>query len=396
MSIQTTTVNQDRIQFGEGFEKKSAGYKYLNASEERIEDAQIVVFTDGDADGIASAAVVDYVFDSMDVEIIPIGPHKPAIRYESKAFKTLNEYGREGMTVFVLDTSLGDTQTFNHIKKPLKEASEKFNLHIFDHHKWNNDEAVDYIREHSNTLEIDTRQDREWEHNGYTISDRSAAKMVYDYFVDNGVDFPEVISDRVKAVSVGDTWIRTDEDTFVHTDAQMMLNSVEYITGRIPLEDRFTSEWWGYGEWAQEFISEDSLGSESVITAYGDAYNEIIEKELSFLKENDEFFSRETINGKDVAFIYGDISANDIAEHLRSEGVELTVVFYPSGSCSLRGSDSFTECDIVAESFEGGGHEQAAGARVYSQFDEFSQDTHQSTHGERSINEMRSFLEDFI
>ncbi|OYR55770.1 DHH family phosphoesterase [Halorubrum halodurans] len=64
-----------------------------------------------------------------------------------------------------------------------------------------------------------------------------------------------------------------------------------------------------------------------------------------------------------VAVTYGRCSQNEVAETLRERGADAAVIVKPAGSASIRGSDGFEHAHEVAGKVNGGGHPQAAGCK---------------------------------
>ncbi|MEF8819045.1 MAG: phosphohydrolase [Haloferacaceae archaeon] len=64
-----------------------------------------------------------------------------------------------------------------------------------------------------------------------------------------------------------------------------------------------------------------------------------------------------------VATTYGRCSQNEVADALREQGADAAVVVKPAGSASIRGSESFDRCHEVAGQVNGGGHPKAAGCK---------------------------------
>lgn len=64
-----------------------------------------------------------------------------------------------------------------------------------------------------------------------------------------------------------------------------------------------------------------------------------------------------------VGITYGRCSQNEVAEALREQGADASVVVKPSGSASIRGTETFERCHEVAARVGGGGHPKAAGCK---------------------------------
>lgn len=335
-------------------------YDYLDQARENIKTADMVVLSDGDADGIAAAALVDYVFDSLDVAMVPVGPHRSAV-FPSKGMELVAKHGREDMTVFFLDTCLNDEEDW--MVESLEDMGEQARVHFFDHHEWTNENRIEYVRENTEYCELDTLMDTPWEINGETIEERCTVKMMYDYFVDNGVEFPDVMSDRIEAVTVGDLWLKDDEYHFKHDDTQFVMDSLEYVTD-IHMSQRYDQRWFGYGEWADAFCDVSTPLTETVLSEFATDYRNRIDARLDVVFNGDDFVHRYDVDGLDVAFVYGDIPPNDPATELRRDGADVVVIMFPWMKCSLRGTENFDNCHLLAEELGGGGHGMASGATL--------------------------------
>lgn len=329
----------------------------LDSAERVITNSDMVILTDGDADGIASAALVDTVFESLDVGMIPVGPHRRAV-YPSKAMKMVAEHGREGMTVFFLDTCLGDDEEW--MVAPLEQMGEKCRVMFFDHHEWTDDARVEYVEANTDYCEIDSRMETPWELDGEPMEERCTVKMVYDYFVSNGVSFDSKITDRVEAVTVGDLWLKNDSYEFINEETQFVMDSLEYITD-IEMADRYDEPWFGYREWADAFCETETLLSETTLSDFATDYRTRIDARLEVMFENDGFVTRYDHEGLDVAMVYGDVPPNDPSTVLRRDGADVVFILFPWMRGSIRGTDAFDNCHLIAEDYDGGGHDKAAG-----------------------------------
>jgi oligoribonuclease NrnB/cAMP/cGMP phosphodiesterase (DHH superfamily) len=64
-----------------------------------------------------------------------------------------------------------------------------------------------------------------------------------------------------------------------------------------------------------------------------------------------------------VGVTYGRCSQNEVAEAMREQGADASVIVKPAGSASIRGTDAFQRCHEVAGQVNGGGHPKAAGCK---------------------------------
>lgn len=332
------------------------GEKYT-ALDNIVQDNELIVLTDGDADGVAAAALVKHVYDSMDVGIIPVGPHRPFC-FAGEAFKAVADNAHDGMTVFCLDTSLDDDPDF--AVERLSWVKDVANLHFFDHHEWSDDDRVEFVESNTDTFEVDSRM----ENTGWDfaeVDERCTTQMVFDYFTRNGVRFTDEMKNRVEAVAAGDLWLKDDNHEFIHPDSQLILDSLEEVNST-PAHERYTQDKFGYSEWIDSFLDIDTELSNTTLTNLAENYRRPVENKLDYMWSNREEYITETeVVGVKVAVVYGNIGPNPVADRLRKEGFDMCASLRPDFGVSFRGSDNFTECHTIAEELGGGGHEQASG-----------------------------------
>lgn len=351
----------------------------------RVSNADMVVLTDGDADGIAAAALVDYVYEGLDIEIIPVGPHRPVV-WESTALDAIRHHGRDDMTVYFLDTCLSDTKSW--AVEKLGYLPDETTVRFFDHHEWNNQGRVEFIEGNTSHCEIDTEMDsRTWSINGEEVDERCTAQMIFDYFTRNNVEFPSEIEDRVKAIAAGDLWLRQDAEDggkeFIHEDTHLFMDSNEFITDQNPA-DRSDDPWYGYREWADAFTGDADI-SETVIPTFAGNYREKIDELVDFVYDNsEEFLSVRTEGDMKLASIYCGTSPNEIATRLREDGFDGVAILRPNRRVSFRGTEDFTVCDKIANELDGGGHKQASGGGLNDLNDEdIDINEYQDTYAEK-------------
>ncbi len=83
-----------------------------------------------------------------------------------------------------------------------------------------------------------------------------------------------------------------------------------------------------------------------------------------------------------VGVTYGRCSQNEVAERLRESGADAAVIVKPAGSASIRGSERFERAHEVADRVNGGGHPRAAGCKpdIYDDMLDYAQ--HWTTEGQ--------------
>jgi len=83
-----------------------------------------------------------------------------------------------------------------------------------------------------------------------------------------------------------------------------------------------------------------------------------------------------------VGVTYGRCSQNEVADGLQEAGADAAVIVKPSGSASIRGSETFEQAHLVARQVEGGGHPKAAGCKPDIYDDMMDYAYHWTTEGE--------------
>ena len=115
--------------------------------------------------------------------------------------------------------------------------------------------------------------------------------------------------------------------------------------------------------WVEEYIAERRVEKEALIEqAVGRAE----------LRE---------IGGYTVGITYGRCSQNEVAEAMREQGADASVIVKPAGSASIRGTDEFDRCHEVAGKVNGGGHPKAAGCKPDIYDDMLDYANHWTTRG---------------
>lgn len=359
MSHQTATEEIEQAVLNPT-EEKPRPEKYSQI-EQVVQDSDLLVLSDGDADGLASYGLIKSVFGVMDVGLIPVGPHGSVVNKES-AIRVVNRSIREGMTVYLCDVSLDEG--FRQ-KDALRSIGETGRLHVFDHHEWA-DNIYSIVTDVSETVVVE--QESEWKYNGKTIDSKSTVKLLYDHFVtENGHSFTPSIEDRVKAVSLADTWETVQTETgeeFLHPQSSMFMYSADQILEDIPLPERTPSNMWGFKEWTSEFLSETS--DLDVIESNAEKYYSRRTAEAGYICSSDELFRQYALENLSVGIAYGQTDPNILARQMFEYGCHLVCLIRPNTGISFRSQQgSFDNCHTLAGLVGGGGgHEHASGTTV--------------------------------
>lgn len=361
---------------------------------EKIKDKDMIVLTDGDADGIYSAGIVNYVFnDTLDIGIVPCGVHDSFI-YLNDALRVLNENLRENSTVWILDICVNEFEEWK--INNLETANKKFNVRYFDHHEWSNEERISYIDQHTSHLELDCLESKSWTVGDTTVDERPTVLMMYQYFKDSGVEFNDELTDRIKATAVGDIWLTDDDNEYIHPLTDTIIYGTKYITNK-PRIERFEADWYGYKPLINAFFNTDISIEDSQLHTFAEEQQQSINEKIEYVFERkDTFMTEKTIDGITYTAIYGNLPSTETAKVAKDNGSEAVVILYPSLGAAFRGKENvFEECDTIAEEFGGGGHKMASGCSLeqinpYESVEEYIKDKGQRLQGE-IIEKMQSF-----
>ncbi len=296
-----------------------------------LADAEVAVVADPDADGLVCVALLEAVFG--EVALIPAGPYDLAAGLERVA-----EYAPEGISVYVCDLCPDSVAEIEDPLAPVVTRAET--VRWFDHHQWPPD-VVEAVRAAGVDLVVGE-------------SDEECSADVAKRSLDG--EFAEQFTDLVAVARDHDLWLRED-----------------------PRSDDLAD----YAYWAEpaDFVS--------TVREYGAEFPESVE---DFLAEQ-RVIKRDRIDravrradyrelgGYTVGITYGRCSQNEVAERLREGGADVSIIVNPSGSASLRGTESFARCHEVAARVNGGGHPKAAGCKPAVYDDMLDYAYHWTTQG---------------
>lgn len=300
---------------------------------EEMRGGDVIVISDSDADGLGVVLSVRQAHD--DVRFVACGPHNGDIDLD-EVFEMLPEEAAENPTVYLGDICPDSVRNLSNLEGLVEYAES---VTWWDHHEWEDDVEA-FVEDAITTLHVDA-----------DAPERCAAEISRDDLVEQGVSFPDHIYEAIEVTGIYDLWKKVeDEDgneTTEFTDERARdLNDLSYVV------DSYDE----YFETVEEYGA-DVMDSED---ARNEIYDNRVEKESykALALSRADF---ETIEGVEVATTYGRGPTNDIADDLREQGADLVVIVKPSGGMSLRGSEGFEDCHIIAREYSGGGHERAAG-----------------------------------
>ena len=333
-----------------------------------VEGAEAVVVTDSDADGLGCVALIREAADAAcDVEpfldvvegrlddsddsdrivdddepelpestvgLIASGPHSL-----TKSLEYVAGYADPDIDVFVCDIS---PDTYESVADPLESVVESSN-HVawYDHHQWP-EEAAAGVRDAGVDLVVGDSDEE-------CSTDVTLRSLDYE--------FDERFTELAAVTRDHDLWINDDPRSEDLADYAFWTDPAEYaaVVG-------------AYGADLPTVV-EDYIADRRV------QKEQLIEKATSRA-------AYKSIGPWTVGVTYGRCSQNEVADALQAEGADAAVIVKPSGSASIRGSDTFESAHLVARQVSGGGHPKAAGCKPDIYDDMMDYASHWTTEGE--------------
>jgi len=280
---------------------------------ERVEGADVVVVADPDADGLACAAILREVYG--EAALVPAGPHEI-----EDGLRRAAEFGAEGCRLFVCDLC---PDQFEYVEAELADAVEHAGeVRWFDHHQWTEETAA-AVRDAGVDLVVGD-------------SDEECTADVTVRSLD--ADVPERFRELAEVTRDHDLWLKEDERSDDLADYSYWADADEYMDTVQEYGADFPEDVMAYIE--QRRVEKHELIDRAV--------------DRAAMKDVGEWT---------VGVTYGRCSQNEVAEALREQGADAAVVVKPSGSASIRGTESFERAHEVARRVNGGGHPKAAGCK---------------------------------
>ena len=340
-----------------------------------IEGSEAVVIADGDADGLACAAMVreayDAALDVADFEaaiaarlgdgedetdegdetdagddltadahaespvgLIAAGPYSLDTSLERVA-----AYADDGIDLFVCDLCPDD---YDWIAEPLTALAESTDsIRWFDHHQWD-ESTAQAVRDLGVDLVIGESDEE--------CTADVALRSLDHAFDDRWAELADVTRDH-------DLWIKADPRSDDLADYSYWAGSEEYAT----------------------VVGAYGADLPETVRAY--VADRRVEKEARIDAAVDRAVTHE-VGEWTIAVTYGRCSQNEVAETLRERGADGAVIVKPAGSASIRGSEGFQHAHEVAGKVNGGGHPQAAGCKPDIYDDMLDYAHHWTTEGQ--------------
>jgi len=358
-------------------------------AKEAIEGSEAVVIADGDADGLACAAMVreayDAALDVADFEAAiaarlaegdddedeeaaddgdddalageadeadesddptddahtrsPVGLVAAGPYSLDTSLERVLAYADDDVDLFVCDLCPDD---YEWIAEPLEAlADEAASIRWFDHHQWDEETAA-AVRDLGVDLVIGESDEE-------CTADVTLRSLDHA-FGDRWTELAAVTRDH-------DLWIKEDPRSDDLADYSYWAGSEEYAT----VVGAYGAD---LPETVEAFVADRRVEKEARIDA---AVDRAVTHEVGEWT---------------VAVTYGRCSQNEVAEALREAGADAAVIVKPAGSASIRGSEDFQHAHEVAGKVNGGGHPQAAGCKpdIYDDMLDYAQ--HWTTEGQ--------------
>jgi oligoribonuclease NrnB/cAMP/cGMP phosphodiesterase (DHH superfamily) len=279
---------------------------------EAIEGAATVVVADPDADGLACVALIREVHD--DAALVPASPHEL-----DEAIAYLAEYADAGVDAYVCDLCPDERDDLAGLADLVDHANS---VSWFDHHQWD-DAIAERVREAGVDLVVGDSDEE-------CSADVTLRSLAYE--------FDERFAELAAVTRDHDLWLREDPRSDDLADYAHWEDEEAYV-------DVVRDHGADLPEAVLEFLAERRVEKEALVEKAVDRAE---------LKE---------IDGVTVGVTYGRCSQNEVAEALREQGADASVIVKPAGSASIRGTDAFQRCHEVAAQVNGGGHPKAAGCK---------------------------------
>jgi len=317
---------------GEGFFYPDSLQETKKESEavDALSGSDTVIIADTDADGLGCVALIREVHGD-DAALVPSGPHEL-----TQSIEWAVEYAPDDATVFICDLCPDREADVAGIET----LAERTTVRWFDHHQWPA-EVADAV--HAAGVDL-------------TVGDSEEVCTVDVALSELDYGFPEKFEDLARVTRDHDLWIKEDERSDDLADYSMWSEPEEYIR----VIRRYGVD---FPDAVEEFLEEERVEKEA-----------LIEKavERAELRE---------VGDWTVGVTYGRCSQNEVAEAMRQQGADASVIVKPAGSASIRGSEGFERAHEVAEQVNGGGHPRAAGCKPHIYDDMLDYAHHWTTRG---------------
>ena len=271
--------------------------------------------------------------DDSPVALVAASPHSLG-----EALERVAEHLDPGADVYVCDLCPDSVAAVEGSLSTLGERAG--GVRWFDHHQWDDDVAA-AVRAAGVDLVVGDSDEE-------CTTDVALRSLDYD--------FPARFSELARVTRDHDLWLNEDDRSKDLADYAYWTSPEEYVT---------------------------------VVGAYGADLPDAVTEYIAYRRvEKEELIERavdraeiKQVGEWTVGVTYGRCSQNEVADALREQGADASVVVKPAGSASLRGSETFERCHEVAALVNGGGHPKAAGCKPEIYDDMLDYAHHWTTEG---------------
>jgi len=334
---------------GEGFflPEDIAKRREREAASEALAGVETAVIADPDADGLGCVALLQELLDP-DAALVDAGPHELTTGIEYVV-----DHAPGGVAVFVCDLC---PDAMEWLADPLDALLEHAgSVRWYDHHQW--DPAIeDAVREGGVDLVVGD-------------SEEECTVDVLARSLD--AEVPAYLRDLAAVTRDHDLWLHEDPRSDDLADYAHWSNPDQYVgTVREHGAD--------LPEDVREYLAEKR-----------ETKTDRIERAARRAEYRE-------VGPYTVGLTYGRCSQNEVAERMRKAGADAGVVVKPAGSASIRGTESFERCHLVAGRVNGGGHPKAAGCKPDIYDDVLDYAAHWTSQGATAKRVILGAFEDVI
>lgn len=303
-------------------DREESKWNRIDELEADIGSSDVVAVVDSDADGRACEAVIRDKYDNA--VVIAANGSEYGISF-THALNIVSENVTD-TPVIVADLS-PDSEFSSFLASVSKIESD---VRVYDHHDWNWTART--------SIENAVGQ--------LVVNEDLCAAQVLQRNIHPNAD--EKMKEFLRVTADHDLWVK-EEDRSDHLST---------LSFELPRRE--------YVEYALEHGADMVQNSDKLRTIYEES-EEKSERMAELAIDQSEILN---VDGTKVAITYFGCHQSRVGDMLiEDHGVDLAVIIQPTASVSFRSTEEFGRCSELARGLGGGGHNDAAGASVYNQFD---------------------------
>ncbi|KMT45830.1 phosphohydrolase [Halostagnicola sp. A56] len=267
------------------------------------------------------------------VALVPGSPHDL-----EDSLQQVADHGVEGIDLYVCDLC---PDRYEYVADELEAAVETASsVEWYDHHQWD-DGVARSVRDAGVELVVGDSDEE------------CSADVVYRSLE---YEFDDQFAELAAVTRDHDLWLREDPRSDDLADYAYWTDPAEYVE----VVREYGAD---FPEWVEDYIAKRRVEKEA-----------LIERAVSRSELRE-------VGGYTVGITYGRCSQNEVAEAMREQGADASIIVKPAGSASIRGTDEFDRCHEVAGKVNGGGHPKAAGCKPDIYDDMLDYANHWTTRG---------------